>query len=230
MYELRSEVKDGVNGRVLRILCIDDNPDDHVILEKIFKDYVGRPFVFDKAMNGFEALRKISENFYDLVLLDYVLPDIDGLQVLEEIVKKRPDTFVVLITGMGSEKVAVSALKKGVVEYISKDEEPDVIGKKLREVVDLIDLTWKPPTPVSRRDRITIIGDILEAGVKGVGKTKLVALTNLNFKRMEKYLDALVKSGYMVSWKRGRKTIYRTTEKGVNALKMIKELQKLFIV
>ncbi|MHC1784310.1 MAG: HD domain-containing phosphohydrolase [Anaerolineaceae bacterium] len=81
---------------------------------------------FDTVRSGDEILQKLSmdqpEKWYDVVLLDYQLPGLSGLDVLEELVQKRGLKIpVVLVTGHGGENVAIQALKLGASEYVVKN-------------------------------------------------------------------------------------------------------------
>jgi len=105
-----------VNPR--RILLADDNEDHVFLLRKILDE----KFEVDIARSGREALRRIREGGYDLVLLDYMLPDMSGLDVLNEIASWNNGVPVIMITGQGSEDVAVKALTTGAIDYIIKSD------------------------------------------------------------------------------------------------------------
>jgi two-component system cell cycle sensor histidine kinase/response regulator CckA len=72
------------------------------------------------ATSGLEAQNLLSSHQFDLALLDLVIPDIDGHQLLEHINRLYPETLVIIITGNGSLDSAVSALKKGAYDYLRK--------------------------------------------------------------------------------------------------------------
>ncbi|HIE04591.1 MAG TPA: response regulator [Candidatus Latescibacteria bacterium] len=99
---------------VLRALVVEDNPDHAELMraclerENIVSDVVG---------SGGECLERAGEG-YDVILLDYSLPDIDGLEVLKEL--RGVDLPVVMITGHGDEQVAVEAMKGGAYDYVVK--------------------------------------------------------------------------------------------------------------
>jgi two-component system, cell cycle sensor histidine kinase and response regulator CckA len=70
--------------------------------------------------SGFEAQNLISSDQFDLALLDLVIPDMDGHQLMEHIKRHHPETLVIIITGNSSLDSAVSALKKGAYDYLRK--------------------------------------------------------------------------------------------------------------
>ncbi|MDZ4186201.1 MAG: ATP-binding protein, partial [Desulfuromonadales bacterium] len=72
------------------------------------------------AGDGILALNLLAEEPFDLVLLDFMMPGKDGLQVLREIKDDFPDIAVIIFTGMGSENIAVNAMKAGAADYIIK--------------------------------------------------------------------------------------------------------------
>jgi YesN/AraC family two-component response regulator len=72
------------------------------------------------ASNGLEALQVLGEGSPDLVLLDHVLPDIPGLAILGIIRQMCPAADVILMTGFGSEELAISAFRAGVRDYLKK--------------------------------------------------------------------------------------------------------------
>jgi signal transduction histidine kinase len=72
------------------------------------------------ASDGVRALHLLEEEPVDLVLLDYMMPSKDGLEVLREIKDRFPDVAVIIFTGMGSENIAVTAMKAGAADYIIK--------------------------------------------------------------------------------------------------------------
>jgi signal transduction histidine kinase len=107
---------------LIRILIVDDEPDNRLILKgKIasVKDWTIDHSEAPDAKTAFDALR---ERFFDLVFLDYRLPDEDGLKVLEQIRQIHPKIVVIMVSSLGSEKVAVAAMKRGAMDYLSHDE------------------------------------------------------------------------------------------------------------
>lgn len=100
-----------------RILIVDD---DRVILELASIILRSDGFSVRTAGNGILALNLLAEEPFDLVLLDFMMPGKDGLEVLKEIKGLYPDIAVIIFTGMGSENIAVNAMKAGAADYIIK--------------------------------------------------------------------------------------------------------------
>jgi DNA-binding NtrC family response regulator len=99
------------------ILVVDDEGDIRENLELLLTDARYRVTL---AENGTAGLRLIETQPFDLVLLDVMMPDKNGLEVLHEIRQISPDTAVIMITAFGTIENAVSAIKTGAVDYITK--------------------------------------------------------------------------------------------------------------
>jgi len=101
-----------------RILIIEDNPDDIELILLGFSKH--EEFFLDIATTGEEGLEKIPTIRYDLVSVDFALPGISGLDVLEEIRKADPNVPVVMVTGRGTEELQVVAFEKFATSYVTK--------------------------------------------------------------------------------------------------------------
>jgi DNA-binding NtrC family response regulator len=100
-----------------RILVIDDEPDIREGLETLLSN---ENYTVQLAVNGTEGLKRLAASSFDLVLLDLMMPDKSGMQVLEEIRARDDETPVFMITAYGSIEVAVNALKLGANDYFPK--------------------------------------------------------------------------------------------------------------
>jgi len=102
---------------MVRILVIDDDP---VILEVITKILKTNSYEVVAAPNGKSGIKQLESNSFDLVLTDLVMPDVDGLEVLNHVVTKSPKTKCIILTGYGTIKSSVDSIKKGAFDYITK--------------------------------------------------------------------------------------------------------------
>jgi DNA-binding NtrC family response regulator len=89
----------------------------------------------DTAMNGDEALAKLTANDYSLILLDLKMPGMDGMQVLRRIREVRPEVRVVVITAYGTVESAVEAMKLGTVDFVQKPFASDEIRALVSRVL-----------------------------------------------------------------------------------------------
>ncbi len=98
--------------------------DDDEIVRNLMKEILQRSphsFNFFDAMDSATALKIAGSNRLDCIILDYILPDGDGISLLEKLKKKNIETPVILVTGHGDEMVAVNALKAGAQDYLKKE-------------------------------------------------------------------------------------------------------------
>lgn len=100
-----------------RILVVDDEVG---IREGCRRILVPLDFHVEVAENGQEALRKIRAEHFDLVLLDIMMPDVSGIDLLEPIRQHDPDIVCIIITGYATVELAVQAVKRGAYDFISK--------------------------------------------------------------------------------------------------------------
>lgn len=103
--------------RKAAVVIIDDDRNILELTSLILSRSGFQVYVADKPYEGFEL---ISAHSPELVLLDYKMPEMDGLSALQHIKSRFPDTYVVMFTGKGSEEVAVELMKSGASEYILK--------------------------------------------------------------------------------------------------------------
>ena len=100
-----------------RILIVDDDP----ALRRTFPHVLAQPGRrFDEAANIGEAIARLERQHYDLVLLDYRLPDASGLAVLDWLVERRRDEAVIIISGEDAIDAAIGALRRGADDYVRK--------------------------------------------------------------------------------------------------------------
>jgi DNA-binding response OmpR family regulator len=107
-----------------RILIADDEPSNRKILAQ---ELVHKGFVVDMAPGGKEALARVESAPPDLVILDYMMPGLSGLDVLKELRERGNDTPVILITAYGSVERAVEVMKAGAHDFITRPFDPDQI-------------------------------------------------------------------------------------------------------
>jgi DNA-binding NtrC family response regulator len=105
-----------------RILVVDD---EEIVIRSCLRILDGDGYQIEVAHDGHEALRKVEDNTYDIMILDIMMPNLGGMEVLRRIKEAHPDTDVIMITGLSQIDTAVQAMKLGAFDYISKPFEPD---------------------------------------------------------------------------------------------------------
>ncbi len=116
-----------------KILIVDDEPFNIKILGHEVTD---RGYAIETANDGREALRKVESTRPDLMILDYMMPDQSGLDVLKELRKRGNDTPVVMITAYGTVERAVEAMKEGAYDFITRPFEPDHIALVVQKALE----------------------------------------------------------------------------------------------
>lgn len=99
------------------ILIVDDEPIIRDILIRKLAESGYKPVATD---NAFEALSRMEESTFPLVLSDIMMPGMDGIELLKRLKLKYPDTAVVIITGISNVSIAVEALREGAYDYLIK--------------------------------------------------------------------------------------------------------------
>jgi ActR/RegA family two-component response regulator len=116
-----------------KILVVDDDKQVRDYLSKMLSNVAG--FSVEVAETAEEALQKIRSAVFDLAIVDLKLPDMDGLQLIGEIVKSKPEILTVLITGHASIDSAVEAMKRGASDYLTKPFDLDDMLSRLRKAL-----------------------------------------------------------------------------------------------
>jgi two-component system NtrC family response regulator len=185
-----------------KILVVDDEESIRRSLEDILRE---EGYRVSSVATLEEARRRISEEFFSVVLLDVWMPDGDGIEFMERIKELSPDSVVVVITGHGNVDMAVRAIKKGAYDFIEKpfsidrilitvkhavreatvrrsadvEEEVDLIGesKPMKEIKEIIPRIAKSKAPV------LIIGE------SGTGKELVAKLIHKHSGRRGPFVD-----------------------------------------
>ena len=116
------------------ILVIDD---EVAVNNNIRKILTKKGYHVEQAISKEEAVQKIDERAYHLILLDLKIPGVKGLELLKTIRDKRPETMVIIITGYASIDTAVETARLGAVDYLPKPFTPDEIRNTTEKALHL---------------------------------------------------------------------------------------------
>jgi two-component system, NarL family, invasion response regulator UvrY len=119
---------------MLRVAIADDHPVVLKGLKEIMEEHFDDATV-DTSSKGYELLNKIMSNDYDIVLLDISLPDINGLEVLKEIKKKKRHIPVLVLSMYSEEQYAARSLKAGAHGYLTKRSASDELVHAVRKIL-----------------------------------------------------------------------------------------------
>src|ERR1035438_4370684 len=201
------------------ILVVDDEADIREGLQDLL---TSEGYAVDLAQNGTEGLHKMETRGYDLVLLDLMMPDRSGMDVLQEVRERDRETPIFLITAYGSVDAAVQALKLGANDYFSKPWDNDKLVIEIERMIARRRLEYENtylkrafkqrysfPNIIGKSERMVRMLDlvaqvatsrstILITGETGTGKELVAKAIHANSARAEKMFVA-VNSGSLPS-------------------------------
>jgi len=116
-----------------KILVIDDSPE----ILTLFSEYLkAEKYEVDTSADGAAGIEMIEKKFYDLIITDLKMPGVDGMKVLEFAMSHSPDSLCIILTGYGTVKNAVEAIKLGAFDYLTKPVKMDEILVTLQRALD----------------------------------------------------------------------------------------------
>jgi DNA-binding NtrC family response regulator len=116
-----------------KILIVDDEASNRNILGQ---ELIHRGYAVDLAREGREAIRKLESAPADLMILDYMMPAMNGLDVLKELRALGNEIPVIMITAYGSVERAVDAMRAGAYDFITRPFEPDHIALVVQKALE----------------------------------------------------------------------------------------------
>jgi DNA-binding NtrC family response regulator len=111
-----------------KILLVDD---EETMVKYLSRRLNRRGFDVSVAYNGLSALEEIKKYHFDVVLLDVLMPEMDGIETLKEIKKIKPETEVIMLTGHASVEVGIEGMKAGAFNYILKPFDPNALVEEI---------------------------------------------------------------------------------------------------
>jgi DNA-binding NtrC family response regulator len=122
----------GMDTRKIRVLVVDD---EEIVRESLLGWLEKDGYTVDTAPDGPTALERITAEPWAIVLLDLKMPGMDGMQVLEEAKKIRPEIVVVIMTAYAAVDTAVTAMKFGAYDYLVKPFDPEELSLLIDKIV-----------------------------------------------------------------------------------------------
>jgi DNA-binding response OmpR family regulator len=117
-----------------QILVVDDDKNFRALLSKVLKEMGG--FSVEESESAEDALQRIEREVFELILVDLNLPNMDGLELISQLVNLKPEILTILVTGAASIDSAVEAMKRGASDYLTKPFELDQMLARVRRVLD----------------------------------------------------------------------------------------------
>ena len=141
-----------------RVLIVDDEP----LIRETLAEFLGHEcFVVEVCGTGADALRLARAGRFEVALCDVQLPDIDGIELLERLLKVSPETFVLLITAYGTVESAVHAFQRGAHDYLMKPILLTEVLNKIRRLLRYRELHLENQwlrRELNRADQDAIVG------------------------------------------------------------------------
>jgi formate/nitrite transporter len=170
-----------------RMLIIDD---EEVVLKSCSKIFTGEGFDVVITTSPQEGLRLAANSPFDIILCDWKMPAFNGMDVVEELDRRSPDSTVVMISGYPTVGRATEAMKRGAMDYVSKPFTPDEIIEAVKKAVmrkvteekkavgrfEKIMKAWQFPVPTFEDRAPKTIAETVASNI-GVGKTTSPWLT-----------------------------------------------------
>ena len=116
-----------------RILIVDD---EEIVIRSCQRILDDSSYVVDSLLDGREAMRRVDEIPYDIVILDIMMPKIDGMEILQYVRERHPDTDVIMMTGLSQVQTAVKAMKLGAFDYLSKPFDPEELQHVVQRAIE----------------------------------------------------------------------------------------------
>jgi DNA-binding NtrC family response regulator len=120
-----------------RVLVVDDDHDDYVILRDLFLEIEVGKFRLEWVETYDAAIERMVRNEYDVCLVDYLLGERNGLELMNEAIKNGCKVPIILLTGKGAHEVDMAAMKAGASDYLDKGEiGPSLLERSIRYAIE----------------------------------------------------------------------------------------------
>ncbi len=116
-----------------KILVIDDDEDICFLVQNLLHD----EFEVDYSINGPDGLEKLKTGNFDLVLLDIMMPGMNGYEVMNEIQKEIPDVQIIFLSAKDSTSDLIIGFKKGAVRYITKPVDTEELVHEIKTTLQM---------------------------------------------------------------------------------------------
>ena len=126
-----------------KVLIVDDDPE---IIEILNYNLINSGFITKSASNGLEAIKKAKKFVPDIILLDVMMPEMDGIEACIKIreIKTLTNTRIIFLSARGEDFTQIAAFDAGADDYISKPVKPKILLKKISSIAKRLDRNKNP--------------------------------------------------------------------------------------
>lgn len=111
--------------------------DDEINVRTVFSDILKKEGYYVRgAKDGYEAIKAVDEESFDLVLIDLGMPQMNGIETLENIKKRKPQLQVIIYAEYGSITTAVESIRKGAVDYLNEPFSPRELKLSIKKALE----------------------------------------------------------------------------------------------
>jgi len=121
-------------NRPVRYLVVDDSVFARRNLARMVESFGG--VMAGEAGDGFTAITEYNRTLPDIVLMDITMPQMEGIEAVERIVRQHPDARIVMVSSVGYQENILAALQKGARHFVQKPVRPDVLYEIVRYVLN----------------------------------------------------------------------------------------------
>lgn len=126
-----------MDNETIQALLVEDNPGDARLVEEMLSDAGQHSVNLEHADKLSGGLKRLNKNSIDVILLDLKLPDSEGLDTFTEMHARAPELPIIVLSGLGDEKVAVEAVRNGAQDYLVKgDVSEDLLIRSIRYAIE----------------------------------------------------------------------------------------------
>ncbi|MGH9554797.1 MAG: response regulator [Terriglobales bacterium] len=121
------------DGQPIRYLVVDDSVFARKNISKLVAQFGGE--VAGEAGDGCAAIAEYDRTLPDIVLMDITMPQMEGIEAAERIVRQHPDARIVMVSSVGYQENVVAALQKGAKHFVQKPVKPEVLYEVVKYVL-----------------------------------------------------------------------------------------------
>lgn len=149
-----------MKNTVRNILLIDDEENNLELMTRCLKNDL---FKITKCLNPIDALEKIKENNFDIILSDHKMPEMNGIELLEKVDSISPDSIKILITAYSDADILINSINRAkVFRYIKKPYSPNEIKAIIESAIDYIELKE------SNKNLVSALKDLFSGTIKAI--------------------------------------------------------------